>query len=151
MALWLCLKFQKVSNSETWQGGRPTYTDVSQHVTMLTPPICHLKSIYGFIFAIKTPITTKFDRMVNQSALTSAYFRHLFRAVPTLSPLFKFIVVFFFTPKILSCMLFRGVSSLSCPKFIKICTFLVIPHACPAFLKNVLLTSDLFSCKVRLL
>ena len=31
-------------------------------------------------------------------------------------------------------MLFMEVSSSNCPKFIKICPFLVIPHACPTFL-----------------
>ena len=36
-------------------------------------------------------------------------------------------------------MLFRWVSSLNCPKFIKICPLLVIPHTCPAYLNHALI------------
>ena len=35
-------------------------------------------------------------------------------------------------------MHFRGISCSNCPKLIKIYPFLVIPHACPAFLKYVM-------------
>ena len=38
-------------------------------------------------------------------------------------------------------MLFRGVSSLNCPKFTKICHFLFILHVCPGPLKYALSTA----------
>ena len=39
-----------------------------------------------------------------------------------------------------TCMLFRGLLSLNCPKFTETMSFLITLHACPAFLKYALIT-----------
>ena len=63
-----------------------------------------------------------------------AYFRHLLCAISACNCPFEI-----FTLQTLSvCMLFRGVSSLNCPKLTKISPFLFIPHAWSAFLKYAL-------------
>ena len=45
---------------------------------------------------------------------------------------------FFILHKLQVFVLFRGVSSSNCPKFTKICPFLLIPRACPTILKDAL-------------
>ena len=87
---------------------------------------------YG-IFHIKYGKFTAVLRFCNKifQTLCRTYFRQL-------CP-FWISYSIFLLQKLYIRILFKGVSSLNCPKFIKIWSFLVIPHSCPAFLKYALL------------
>lgn len=60
---WFCLQFWNPSNCQIWKNGRKGCHDVNQQVTMLSPPLNHLKNIYEFIFIFLTPATTKLDNL----------------------------------------------------------------------------------------
>ena len=70
-----------------------------------------------------------------------AYFRHLLLAVLARNVLLDFLALLK-SKNIKYTYCLGRVTNSNCPKFTKMYSFLLIPHACPAFLKYVLSVND---------
>ena len=76
-----------------------------------------------------------FDQSNIITAHIRAYFRHLSRVGSSWNAFFWFCLKVLDYKTFKFAFFFRGVSSSNCPKFTKVCPFLFILQACPAFLK----------------
>ena len=46
---WLYLSFYKLYNNQTWQDGKPAYSDFMLQVAMTSFPLGHVNNLYGFM------------------------------------------------------------------------------------------------------
>ena len=78
--LWFYLHFYKLYNSQTWQDGRPAFSELTLQVIMRSSQLGHTSNVHGcFISTLINPRTTKLRKRVDHH-LSAIPWRWLWRS-----------------------------------------------------------------------